>query len=152
MMYWQMTHIWWHFVERLYYMIFGWWISWADLRKANFILKILFKTFFQDFIFQGSRQPPYITYWPVCSFWAKLNIVLKYRNHHPSECMAPSLLLIVASQVFKAFRNGDEILPYIPCLETQLSITGDSANRLVFDTLQGLCIFTLRLILCPYIK
>jgi hypothetical protein len=28
----------------------------------------------------------------------------------------------------------------------------DSANQLVFDTSQGLCTFTLRFILCPYIK
>jgi hypothetical protein len=47
--------------------------------------------------------------------------ILKNRNHHPSECMAlasPDSFYVS----FKTFRNGDEILPIIPWLETQLSI------------------------------
>jgi hypothetical protein len=36
-------------VKRLFYMIFGWWISWANLHKANFILQFLLKTLFQNF-------------------------------------------------------------------------------------------------------
>jgi hypothetical protein len=46
-------------------------------------------------------------------------------------------LIKVSSQVLKHFRNGDEILPNIPWLETQLFITEDSGKRLDFDTLQG---------------
>jgi hypothetical protein len=42
------------------------------------------------------------------------------RNHHPSEWMALNSCLSISSQVLKAFRNDDEILPYIPCLETQI--------------------------------
>jgi hypothetical protein len=39
--YWQMTHIWWHLWKELYCMTFGWWISNANLHKANFILQSL---------------------------------------------------------------------------------------------------------------
>jgi hypothetical protein len=50
-MYWQMTHIWWLFVKELYYMIFGWWIFWANLLKANFILHFPSQNFLTKFIF-----------------------------------------------------------------------------------------------------
>jgi hypothetical protein len=38
-------------VKELYYMIFGWWISWANLHKASFILQFSLKIFLQNFSF-----------------------------------------------------------------------------------------------------
>jgi hypothetical protein len=70
-------------------------------------------------------------------------------NQHPGECMVLSFCLKVSNQILEHLENSDEILPNIPWVETQLSITKDMAKCLDFDTLQGLCTFTLRLILPP---
>jgi hypothetical protein len=37
-------------------MIFGCWIFWANLQKANFVLQFFLKTFFQSFILSKGRN------------------------------------------------------------------------------------------------
>jgi hypothetical protein len=54
------------------------------------------------------------------------------RNHHPSECMALSSCLRVSSQFLK---HSEMVLRFFRTfhdLETQLSITEDTANQLDF--------------------
>jgi hypothetical protein len=85
-------------MERLYYMIFGWWISKADLRKANFILKSILILSFQNFIFKGQDNPhtlhtgQYVVLGATQQSW-------NLRHHHPSECVVLSSYLGVSRQI-----------------------------------------------------
>jgi hypothetical protein len=45
------------FVKRLYYMTFGWWISKANLHKANFILQSFTKLSFKILVDKGQDNP-----------------------------------------------------------------------------------------------
>jgi hypothetical protein len=44
-------------VKELYYMIFGWWISWANLDKANFILQFFAKLSFKIWFIRVEITP-----------------------------------------------------------------------------------------------
>jgi hypothetical protein len=44
-------------VEELYYMTSGWWISQANLHKANFILYFFAKLSFKILIYKGQNNP-----------------------------------------------------------------------------------------------
>jgi hypothetical protein len=50
------------FVKRLYYMISGWWIFWANLHKASFILYFLNQNIFNHLkTLKGQDNPQMIT-------------------------------------------------------------------------------------------
>jgi hypothetical protein len=79
-------------------MIFGWWISWANLDKANFILQFFAKLSFKIWFIRVEITP--------IQYILSRHVVLSEtqqswnnRNHHPSECMALSSYLRVESQI-----------------------------------------------------
>jgi hypothetical protein len=65
--------------------------------------------------------------------------------------MVLSSYLGVSKQIL-IIQRGDEIIPYIPCLETQLSITEDTANRLGLKHLARVVHFHLTIHFMPIHK
>jgi hypothetical protein len=110
------------FVKNLDYMTFDWWISQANLHKANFILQFFAKLSYKILVYKGQDNP---------------------HTLHTGR-------YVVSGQNSTKFEQ-----PGIPHLFKGMILSSYlrvSSQVLNFDTLQGLCTFTLRLILPQRIK
>jgi hypothetical protein len=54
-------------VKELCYMTFGWWISWANLQKSNFILQFFSKLSSKILVFKGQNNPQILHSCKLCS-------------------------------------------------------------------------------------
>jgi hypothetical protein len=88
-------------VKELFYIIFGRWISWANLHNASFTLLFCLKTFLQNFRFLRVELTPIHYILARHVVLGKIQQSQNNRNHHPLECMALSSYLRVSSQVLK---------------------------------------------------
>jgi hypothetical protein len=127
--YWQMTHIWWHLWK--YYTT--WHMAGGSHRliciKPILFIKVFVKLSFKILVYKGQDNRH--------TLHTGQNVVLgatqqswNFRNHHPSGCMALRSYLWVSSQVLKHSEMVMRFVRIFHDLETQLSITEDTAKRL----------------------
>jgi hypothetical protein len=120
--YWQMTHIWWHLWKDYTTWLLAGGSQRLILHKASFILPFFVKLSVKILVYKGQDNPHTLHTDQVCSsgrnstkFWSTVTTTpwSVWPWASPDCCYSS----------FKAFRNGEEILPIIPWLETQLSIS-----------------------------